>query len=212
MALHRLSMDKNHDSRNFIDHTKQMRLLEDQKCEEYIGTEKVGQTIPWNEARDSFWFHIFELFVTSPTTKRTTHPVPPNAPIKPRKSFSKVGLKPKKLYFTDKKTGEIEDENCSQKSVDYSLTVLDRKATFSKDNSELKEKLNRENLSAMLRNVRLEADDKENKQYENERYERKVRNDRYSVMKERNVKFGNNCTQSLKLNCNSKGKFVHFRI
>lgn len=137
--------------------------------------------------------------------------MPPNAPVKLRKSFSKVGLKPKKLHFTDKETDEIEDENCSQKSVDYSLKVLDRKATFSKDNGELKEKLNRENLSAMLRNIRLEADDKENKQYENERYERKVRNDRYSVIKER-AKYGNNCTQSLKLNCNSKDKFVHFRI
>lgn len=163
-----------------------------------------------NEAGGSFWFRIFELFVTSPTAKRTT-PVPPNAPIKPRKSFSKVGLKPKKLRFTDKEKDEIDGENCSQKSADYSVKVLDHKATFLKEKGELKDKSSRENLSVMLRNIRLETDDKENKQYENERYERKVIDDRYSVIKER-AKYGNNCTQSLKLNCNSKGKFVHFRI
>lgn len=142
--------------------------------------------------------------------KRTT-PVPPNAPIKPRKSFSKVGLKPKKLRFTDKEKDEIYGENHSYKSADYSIKVLDHKATFSKEKGELKEKSSRENLSAMLRNIRLEIDDKENKQYENKRYERKMRDDRYSVIKE-HAKYRDNCTQSLKLNCNTKDKFVHFRI
>lgn len=138
--------------------------------------------------------------------------MPPNAPIKPRKSFSKVGLKPKKLRFTDKEKDGIDDENCLHKSVDYSIKVPDNKAIFSKKKCKLKEKSCRENLSTMLRNIRLEADDKENKQYENERYERKMRDDHYSAINECTTKCSNNCTQSLKLNCNSKDKFVHYRI
>jgi len=137
--------------------------------------------------------------------------VPPNAPIKPKKSFSKVGLKPKKLHFTDKEKDRIDDENCFQQSADYSIKVLDNEAIFSKEKYKLKEKSSRENLSAMLRNIRLETDDKENKQYE--RYERKMRDDHYfAINNERTTKCSNNCTQSLKLNCNSKDKFVHFRI
>ncbi|XP_050450419.1 uncharacterized protein LOC126850971 [Cataglyphis hispanica] len=207
MALRRSANENG----NFIDHTKQtpMRLFKDRNCERSNIAAEVEQTIPRNEAWGSFWFRIFELFVTSPTVKRTT-PVPPNAPIKPRKSFFKVGLKPKKLRFTDKEKDEIDGENRSQKSADYSIKVLDHKEAFSKKKGELKEKSSRENLSAMLRNIRLETDDKENKQYENERYERKVKDGRYSV-KERG-KYRNNCTQSLKLNCNTKDKFVHFRI
>lgn len=139
--------------------------------------------------------------------------MPPNAPIKPRKSFPKVGLKPKKLRFTDKEKDGIGDKNCFQKSADYSIKVLDNKVIFSNEKCKLKEKSSRENLSALLRNIRLETDDKENKQYENKRYERRMRDDHYSVINnERTTKCDNNCTQSLKLNYNSKDKFVHFRI
>lgn len=137
-------------------------------------------------------------------------PVPPNAPIKPRKFFSKEGLKPKKLRFTDKEKNETEDDNCSEKSVDYSIKISKRKAEFSKHQGESMARLNRENLSAMLQSIRLELDNKENRRYGQERYERRPRNNR-SVAKE-HTRNNNNSLQSSKLNCNPKGEFVHFRI
>lgn len=153
-----------------------------------------------------------QLFVISPTGKRNT-PIPPNAPIKPKKPFPKEGLKPKKLRFTDKEKNETEDEKCrSSKSTNsISINMSTWKADFS--NSERSEsigRLDRENLSSMLQSIRLELDNKENMRYEQERYERRARNNR-PVAKER-VRSSNNSSQSSKLNCSPKGEFVHFRI
>lgn len=149
------------------------------------------------------------LFVTSPTAKRTT-PVPPNAPIKPKKPFSKEGLKPKKLRFTDKEKDETEDENCSKKSANFSIKMFKQKAQVSKQQDESKGKLDRESLSAMLQNVRLELDNKENRRHGQGRYEKRARNN-HSLAKER-ARNDNDSSQSSKLNCSPKGEFVHFRI
>lgn len=160
-----------------------------------------------NEAWDSSLLSTYtsQLFVISPPTRMTT-PVPPNAPIKPRKPFSKEGLKPKKLRFTDK--DETKDENCSKKSADVSIKMSKLKAEFSKQQGESKGILERENLSAMLQSIRLELDNKENRRYEQERYERRARNNR-SIAKEC---ARNNNNSSSKLNCSPKGEFLHFRI
>lgn len=146
------------------------------------------------------------MFVTSPTARRTT-PVPPNAPIKPRKPFFKEGLKPKKLRFTDKEKDETEDENYCQKR-DFATKMS--KAEFSKQQGESKGRLDRESLSTMLQSIRLELDNKENRRHGQGRYEKRVKNN-HSAVKER-AKNNNDSSQSSKLNCNSKGEFVHFRI
>ena len=146
------------------------------------------------------------MFVISPTVKSIT-PVPPNAPIKPRKLFSKEGLKPKKLRFTDEEKDETEDEHNSEKSVDL-LTMFKRKKEFSKKQGE-SGRLDSENLNTMLQSMRLELENKENRQYGQEQYERKASNNR-SITKERAR--NNNSSQSSKLNCSPKGEFVHFRI
>lgn len=147
-----------------------------------------------------------QLFVISPTARRAT-PVPPNAPIKPRKPFSKEGLKPKKLRFTDKENDETKDENCFQKSADFSIKMYKQKAEFSKqqEQGESREKSERESSSAMLQSIRFELFNKKNR-----RYEKKLRNNR-STTKE-HAKNNNDSSQSSILNCNPKGEFVHFRI
>lgn len=147
------------------------------------------------------------MFVTSPTTTRIT-PVPPNAPIKPRKPFSKEGLKPKKLRFTDKE----EDENCILKNANF--VIKTSKAECSKQQNESSGTLDRDSLSALLQSVRLKLDNKENgednRRYRQGRYEKRTRNNR-SVAKER-AKNKNDFLQSSKLNYSPKGEFVHFRI
>ncbi|EZA51060.1 uncharacterized protein LOC105283154 [Ooceraea biroi] len=60
-----------------------------------------------------------ELFVViSPGVNKRATPVPPNAPIKPRRLFPKAGLKPKKLHFDKNKS---QDTNCSDERVDRSI-------------------------------------------------------------------------------------------
>lgn len=149
------------------------------------------------------------LFVTSPRAGRTT-PVPPNAPIKPRKPFPKEGLKPKKLRFTDKEKDETENENCSKKSADFPIKMFKQKAEFSKQQGESKGRLDRESLSVMLQSIRLELDNKENRRYGQGRHEKRARNNR-SLAKE-HARNNNDSSQSSKLNCSPKGEFVHFRI
>jgi len=150
-----------------------------------------------------------QLFLISPIAKRIT-PVPPNAPIKPRKPFSKKGLKPKKLRFTDKEKDEMGNENYSQKSTDFSIKMSKQKAEISKLQGKSLGKLDRENLSTMLQSIRLELDDKENRQYIQEQRERRTRNNR-SIAKER-ARNNNNFSQTSKLNSSPKSEFVHFRI
>jgi len=150
-----------------------------------------------------------QLFLISPIARRMT-PVLPNAPIKSRKPFSKKGLKPKKLRFTDKEKDEMENKNYSQKSTDFSIKMSKQKADISKLQGESIERLDRENLSTMLQSIQLELDNKENRQYGQEQYEKRTRNNR-SVAKER-ARNNNNSSQTSKLNCSPKGEFIHFRI
>ncbi|XP_028047072.1 uncharacterized protein LOC105828627 isoform X2 [Monomorium pharaonis] len=162
---------------------------------------EVGQTTSRNKAWDNSLLSTYtcQLFAISPTTRITT-PVPPNAPIKPRKLFSKEGLKPKKLRFTDKDKNEVKNENCFKKSTNFSIEMS--KEELSKQQSESKGILERENLSFMLQSIRLELDNKENRQYGQERYERRARNNRF-IVKE-HARNNNNSSQSSKLNCSSK--------
>ncbi|XP_018376321.1 PREDICTED: uncharacterized protein LOC108769699 [Trachymyrmex cornetzi] len=193
-------MAKYRDNRNRVDHTRQtIRLFEDRDRKRNIIAE-IARTIPWNEAwsSSSHSSYTSQLFIISPTVKRTM-PVPPNAPIKPRKSFSKEGLKPKKLRFTDKEEDETEDENNSEKSVDLS-TMFERKKEFSK--KQVPGRLDHENLNTMLQSMRLELENKENRQYGQEQHERKASNNR-SIAKER-ARNNNKPSQSSKLNCSPK--------
>lgn len=88
--------------------------------------------------------------------------------------------------------------------------MFKQKAEFSKQQGESKERLDRESLSAMLQNIRLELDNKENRRYGQGRYEKRARNNR-SLAKER-ARNNNDSSQSSKLNYSPKGEFVHFRI
>ncbi|TGZ32266.1 Zinc finger CW-type PWWP domain protein 1 [Temnothorax longispinosus] len=136
-----------------------------------------------------------QLFVTSPTTTIRATPVPPNAPIKLRKPFSKEGLKPKKLRFTDKDKDGTEDENYSKKSADFFIKMSKQKAEFPKRQGKSKARLDcdmQDSLSAMLQNVRFELDNKKNMRYGQGQYEKRARNNKDS-------------SQSSKLNCSPKG-------
>lgn len=140
--------------------------------------------------------------------KKTT-PIPPNAPVKFKKHFSKEGLKPKKLRFVDKEVEEAENTKHSQKSADCVIKIFNHKSC-SKQKIESKGELSKENLNAMLQDIRLETDNKENRPYAKERHERKVKSNRFvSTSASKNV---NNSPQSSKSNHNLKGEFLHFRI
>ncbi|KYN06473.1 Zinc finger CW-type PWWP domain protein 1 [Cyphomyrmex costatus] len=129
-------------------------------------------------------------------------PVPPNAPIKPKKLFSKEGLKPKRLCFIDEEMDETADENSSEKSVDF-FKMFKQKKKSSKQQKE-SGRLVRNNLNTMLQSMRLE--NKENRQEDvQERYEKKARNNR-SVAKERAR--NNNSSQSSELKCSPKDKTI----
>ncbi|XP_011864319.1 PREDICTED: uncharacterized protein LOC105560114 [Vollenhovia emeryi] len=186
---------KSRDNRN---HTRQttLQLFQDRDRERDIVAE-IGPATPRNRAWASSFLPSYtpQLFVTSPIAIRTV-PVPPNAPIKPRKSFPKEGLKPKKLHFTD---NETEKENSSQKSTQ-----------LSKQQDQSNQSYNRDSLSNVLQNLRLELDNKENMRYGLGRHERKMKNNR-SVAKER-VKNHYDSSQSSKLNSCEKSEFVYFRI
>ncbi|KYN35976.1 Zinc finger CW-type PWWP domain protein 1 [Trachymyrmex septentrionalis] len=188
-------MAKYRDNRNRVDHTRQtIRLFEDRDRKRDMIAE-VART-PWNEAWSSSSY-TSQLFVISPTVKRTI-PVPPNAPIKSRKPFSKGDLKPKKLRFTDEEKDE--DEHYSEKSVDLS-TMFKRKKELSKKQGE-SGRLDHENLNTMLQSMQLELENKENRQYGQEQHERKASNNRF-IAKER-ARNNNNPFQSSKLNCSPK--------
>ncbi|XP_071646527.1 uncharacterized protein [Temnothorax longispinosus] len=191
-------MAKSRDNRNRVDHTRQttIRLFEDQDREHDIVAE-VGRTTP----RNGVWASSLllsltpQLFVTSPTTTIRATPVPPNAPIKLRKPFSKEGLKPKKLRFTDKDKDGTEDENYSKKSADFFIKMSKQKAEFPKRQGKSKARLDcdmQDSLSAMLQNVRFELDNKKNMRYGQGQYEKRARNNKDS-------------SQSSKLNCSPKG-------
>ncbi|XP_011702753.1 PREDICTED: uncharacterized protein LOC105458867 [Wasmannia auropunctata] len=205
-------MAKSRENRNSVEHTKQTTiwLFQDRNREQYDHIAKIEQTTP---ARSEAWgssllpSYTSQLFVISPIARRANTPVLPNAPMKSRKPFCKEGLKPKKLRFTDKEKDETGNENYSQKSANFSIKIFKQKAKFSKQQDESTGKLDCENLSAMLQI--LELDNKENRRYGQERYERRGRNNR-SVAKE--CAKNNNSSQSSKLNCNSKHEFIHFRI
>ncbi|KAG5334023.1 ZCPW1 protein, partial [Acromyrmex charruanus] len=187
---------------NRVYNTRQtIRLFEDRDRKRDIVAE-VARTIPWNETWNSSSHSSYtsQLFVISPTVKSIT-PVPPNAPIKPRKLFSKEGLKPKKLRFTDEEKDETENEHNSEKSVDLS-TMFKWKKEFLKKQGE-SGRLDHENLNTMLQSMRLELENKENRQYGQEQHERKASNNR-SIAKERARNNNNNSSQSSKLNCSPK--------
>ncbi|XP_024886036.1 zinc finger CW-type PWWP domain protein 1-like [Temnothorax curvispinosus] len=194
-------MAKSRDNRNRVDHTRQttIRLFEDQDREHDIVAE-VGRTTP----RNGVWASSLllsltpQLFVTSPTTTIRATPVPPNAPVKLRKPFSKEGLKPKKLRFTDKDKDGTEDENYSKKSADFFIKMSKQKAEFPKRQGKLKARLDcdmQDSLSAMLQNVRFELDNKKNMRYGQGQYEKRAKNNKDS-------------SQSSKLNCSPKDKTI----
>ncbi|EGI62651.1 Zinc finger CW-type PWWP domain protein 1 [Acromyrmex echinatior] len=191
---------------NRVYNTRQtIRLFEDRDRKRDIVAE-VARTIPWNEtwSSSSHSSYTSQLFVISPTVKSIT-PIPPNAPIKPRKLFSKEGLKPKKLRFTDEEKDEAENEHNSEKSVDLS-TMFKWKKEFLKKQGE-SGRLDHENLNTMLQSMRLELENKENRQYGQEQHERKASSNR-SIAKERARNNNNNSSQSSKLNCSPKDKTI----
>lgn len=146
---------------------------------------------------------------------RKTTPIPPNAPIKFKKHFSKEGLKPKKLRFTDKEEEEVKNRNHVQNTTDCAIKIFNHKS--SKQRVESKGKLRKENLDAMLQDIRLKTDNKENirpcgKEHERikKNYERKVKNNRsVFASSSKNI---DNSAQLSKSNYNPKGEFWHFRI
>ncbi|XP_011644195.1 uncharacterized protein LOC105431614 [Pogonomyrmex barbatus] len=197
------------DARDRKDGTRQMPILLFEAHRGLEQHEEVGRTtsryrVSGNFLRSSSSF-ASQLFVTSPIAKRTT-PVPPNAPIKLRKPFSKARLKPKKLRFVDKEKDEAKDENCSQKRTNYSIKIFKQKAEFSEQQSESRYKFDRDSLSAVLHNMRLELDKKENETNERECNEKRTRNKRSVVKK--CVKNNNSVLRSSTLNYSSKDKTI----
>lgn len=150
-----------------------------------------------------------ELLEISPIEK--TIPVPPNAPIKMRKHFSKKDLKPKKLRFPDKERDEANTKNYYQGSVDYSPNIFNRKDVLKKTCA-FKEELSGKSLSVMFENTHL-VSNKENVRYEEERYVRKVWKSRPAIKKHANNDNSLQSSISSKLiHRNTKGEFVHLRI
>lgn len=141
-----------------------------------------------------------------------TIPVPPNAPIKMRKHFFKKDLKPKKLRFPDKEKDKPNNENYSQRSVDYSSNIFHQKESVLKNTCKFKEELSRKSSSSMFENTHL-VSNKENVEYEKERYVRKVWKSRLAIKKHvYNDNSSQSSISSKLINKNMKGEFVHFRI
>jgi hypothetical protein len=154
-------------------------------------------------------------------SKRSS-PIAPNAPVKPRRLFSKVGLKPKKLHFVDKeeKSRAAQDKHRHDERANYSRVKSNKsepvEASSSTPGKQSKERLNqRRNLNCMLENLQLDANNKENKRYGREQHDRKAKDGR-SVARERarSIKSHSHShsARSAIQSSSLQGEFLHFRI
>jgi len=166
-----------------------------------------------------------ELFVViSPEASKRSSPIAPNAPVKPRRLFSKVGLKPKKLHFVDKEENgggrAAQDKHRQDERANYSRVKsnksepVDASSSTSILGKQSRDQLNRRNLNRMLENMRLDANNKENKRFGKEQQERKAKDGR-SVARERARSIKSSHSHSARSSIQSsslRGEFLHFRI
>lgn len=165
-----------------------------------------------------------ELFViVSPRSSKRSTPVPPNAPIKPKILFSKVGLRPKKLHFLDKeRNGKAElNESCpnySMRSISNEPGPSRESKHWTRENlgkSRPRERSSRRYLNSMLENMRLDAtaNNKENrrlKSNEKDRYDGRPAHVRPIIVEERAKSAS--AKSNGKTHYKSQGEFLHFRI
>lgn len=160
-----------------------------------------------------------ELFAATPPMTQKTISVP-DAPMKLRKPFVKLDLKPKKLIYTEK-YNDLSQEIDSGISIqsEYLMNSADfqQQETSIQDllsTSESKGRPNTETMNLMLKNMRLETNNKENRKCSigKEYYKKKPRNrpvikehSTNDTVKPSNPSFSSKCSST-------KGEFIHYRI